>query len=991
MGNPLRMLPSLVVSAILCYLAIIPSAQAGDYFRPDGSYDPAIPTPADVLGFEIGERPARYEELVRYAEALAAATPRVTVSRYARSHENRDLIYMTITSKANQDHIAEIQSDITTLADPRISIYESELKRILHNTPVISYCAYSIHGDELSGADASLRVAYELAAGQTPDIEKLRQNLVVLIDPNENPDGRERILAQIGSFIGKVPNADPDALSHEGFWPWGRANHYLFDLNRDWFALVHPESRGRADILRQWRPQLVIDAHEMGSSNTYLFSPPRDPFNPCWPSSTLDWWQRFAADQANAFDQHGWSYYTRDWNEEFFPGYGSALAIYQGAVGILYEQSRTAGQPVRKPSGQIVTFPEAISHQYTSTMANLMTASENRQALLTAYRDSRNEAIDRGAKGVVKAFYFEPTPDPHRAGKLAERLAAMGIEVERLNETATLSGARSVWEEGKRNPTLPEGSYRVRLDQPDGLLAQVILSPHLMMPDSSLAQEREHLERKKGSRIYDVTAWSPLLASGLTVWWTPKMDDLDWEPTTTAPMPAGHIDAGSTAYGWLFDGTTDQALAFAAKLTSESFVVRVGRKSFEYDGVQYPRGSFLLRSEENPPDAGRRLRELVFGSGVKMVPVSTARILIGPDLGGGSWQRLIEPRIAILSGQPMSYSSVGAAWHLLDNELGIRTSLIDVSRVNQIDLKRYNTIVMPGAWGGGSGYRRALGERGTQKLKDWIRDGGTVVALAGGAEFLADSAGNFSQVRLRSQTLDDFPAPGFGLSAAAVTRLERMQATGLGADGKPIQTAGLYDWDNHPEALSIPGLGSPVLGPGLWEMTGPAGKAAKERGSLLAGAESSPDKTGDSENSKGSENEKKHLQKKSDNRLKRFLPSGAILRVDLDPEQWVAYGAGDKVAVMQRRSDAFLARDPVSTIGRFAAPGELHLGGLLWPEAVGRISQTAYLTRESMGRGQIILFASDPNFRGYFWGTQRLFLNALLLGPGLGTTHSVPW
>ena len=107
-------------------------------------------------------------------------------------------------------------------------------------------------------------------------------------------------------------------MSHQGLWSAGRGNHYLFDLNRDWLMQVHPETRGRAAKIIELNPHLVVDAHEMGSLDTYLFDPPREPINGNLSERTLAWRRRFSADQAHAFDQHAWSYYTREWYEEWY-------------------------------------------------------------------------------------------------------------------------------------------------------------------------------------------------------------------------------------------------------------------------------------------------------------------------------------------------------------------------------------------------------------------------------------------------------------------------------------------------------------------------------------------------------------------------------------------------------------------------------------------------------------------------------------------------
>jgi len=630
-------------------------------------------------------------------------------------------------------------------------------------------------------------------------------------------------------------------------------------------------------------------------------------------------------------------------------------------------------------------------------MANLTTVSEKRSELLRFYRDARQEAMDRGRSGSIRAFYFSSEPSPNRADELAIRLVTLGIEVDRLLVASALTGARNFWSDGAESVRLPEGSFRVRLDQPNGLLARAILEPHTPLPDSSVSREREHLERQKTTRIYDVTAWSFLLASGVPSWWRTSLDGLNWEQIDHVVKRVGSIRPGAPDYGWLFDGMQDGAVVLASRLVSAGYVVRAGKEDFWMAGKNYQRGSFLLRLEDNPSGLADSLAAWIEISGVEIVPISTARILEGPDLGGDQWPLLTESKIAIAAGPRVSTYSVGAAWHLLDREFEIRASLVDGAQFATLALERYNVIVLPHAYEGSSAYQKVIDDKGRKSLEAWVKDGGTLIAIGGGAEYLADSTIKISKSKLRRQHYMDFPSPQFGLGKDAVQNLERMQAMGLSKQGDATESAGPYNQIDREQVLGIPGVGSPVIGPGLWAMLGAYGNAARRRGAPAktdqprdaAMSTKKPDASDDSK--KLSKDEKKAAAKKTDDRLRRFLPSGAIVRVDLDPEFWLNYGCGDRVAVMLRRVNTLLARDPVLVAGRFGSPENIHLGGLLWPEAVGRISQTAYVTQEKLGKGQVILFAFDPNFRGYFWGSRRLFLNAVLLGPGLGTDQSVPW
>ena len=186
-------------------------------------------------------------------------------------------------------------------------------------TPVVLWIGAAAHGDEPSGADAALALLYHLAADRSESTRVLLDNVLVVIDPLQNPDGRARFLAEHAQWTASVANLDYQSVQHRGSWPGARGNHYFIDLNRDWFALTQPESRARAQVLLHYHPQVTLDLHEMSGFDSYLISPPREPFHPDLPASVHRWWDRFSRNQALAFGERGWTCYTRDWHEEFNP------------------------------------------------------------------------------------------------------------------------------------------------------------------------------------------------------------------------------------------------------------------------------------------------------------------------------------------------------------------------------------------------------------------------------------------------------------------------------------------------------------------------------------------------------------------------------------------------------------------------------------------------------------------------------------------------
>lgn len=951
------------------------------------SFDPSVPAPGSVLGFDVGRRPLLHGQIVSYFEILAGVSPRARLSDYGRTHEGRRLVVLTVSSPRNLERLDAVRAAIRTLGDPR-GLSARRRDELARDTPAVAWLSFNVHGGELSGADAAVLLAHRLCAGTDARSRKLLGELVIHIDPVANPDGRARALSQLRWFSGEVPNPDPASVSHTGLWPWGRWNHYLFDPNRDYLGLVHPATRGRVEKVLSWWPQLVVDAHEMGADSTFLFSPPRHPYNPHLPAHVKSWMNRFSADQAGAFDARGWSYYTRSWNEEFYPGYGSGWARYLGAVGILFEQAATSGTLVRQRTGTILHFGEAVEHHLEGALANLETLAVNRREILLGWSRSRARAVEQGRRGRVRAHLLPAGRRPLRLARLVDTLVRHGIEVHTNPEPVRAGSLHDAWSRGVRRARLPAASYLVRMDQPLAPLAHNLLDFHQPMDREFLREERTWLERRGRSRLYETTAWSLPLLFGVESYWTDRIPAGDWR-RLEAPVERGHqVDPAEGRYGYLLAGQSDASLMLVAGLLQAGATVRVGREPVTLGGRAYGRGAFLLRTAENPGDLRQRVASLARRFGVEVVPLAGARAGAGPDLGGDEFRPLTVPRIAVLAGYPVSPPSYGAVWHLLDKRLGLRFSGLDVALLGHTDLARYNVLVVPHCWWGAETLAGVLGEKGIEKIKTWIEAGGTAVGVGSGAWLLADEAHGLTKARPRKQVLDRFPPVVLGLDAETARRAGRLEGTGL----RPTPGHGENEGDkksqrpgpvHYPTPYDVP----PVIGPGARSTLPPGSFAFRVPKTLvrldkwLEPVAPVVDKPQDLA----------PWLERADQRLRRFQPRGALLRVDLDPDLWLAYGAGERIAAHFGADDVLVAAPPVQVAGRFGGLDSLHVSGLLWPEALGRIAHTAYLAREKVGRGQVILFADDPVHRGVSWATARLFLNAVVLGPGLGTDWSRPW
>jgi len=956
---------------------------------PGAKFDPAIPTQQELLGFHPGARPMRHAELLRYLNALADASPRVRIVEYARTHEGRPMVYVAVGPPELIADLDAFQAEHAARLDPRNHAAGQDASKTA-DTRAVAWMAYGIHGDELSSVDAAAAVAYWLVAGEDEQTAKIRSELLVLIDPAENPDGRDRYLAQTNAFAHAVPNPDQEDLSHTAIWPWGRGNHYLFDLNRDWFSMVHPEST-RSTVIASWNPQLVVDSHEMGDNSSYLFTPPRHPFNPHLPPGQHKWWKRFAADQAEALDSRGYPYFTREWNEEFFPGYGSSWAAYHGALGILYEMSGTGGTLVRKREGSLRTYAQATEHQVASSVANLTTLADNRAEILGDFIADRRAFME--AKGNVAAWILPEGRHPERTRRLVKLLTRQGIEVWRSNVTPPqVDGMRDILSaEQVAASSIKGDAWMVPIDQPAGRLVRELLDPHVPMEANFFREEREYLELGKGTRLYEVTAWSLALAYGVEAHWTTSRPRDEWSRETPEPL-RGAMHAADQAVAWVIDGDSDNAAPALASLLQQGVRVKVAEKAFRVGDRGWGAGALVIPAEDNPSDLESRLTSLSEQHAIDVRALSTGKADHGPDLGGSHFLPLIAPRVGIWTGPMISSVAYGHLWHLFDKEIEMRFSALDLLGFASTDLDRYNVLIFPPA-GRSGGYASVLGEKGLARLQQWIQAGGTAIGIGSGAAFLADKKSGLTATRLRRQALDKYPPVVIGPSLKEARKGGPYQATGLRAP-EGLQVAEITAKGEVRKKKTPPPISRRDSPYDVAPMLGQAAKyfaAGTDQGTPVV---ERPVDLADWVKPllpPGQKQAEAEDLKRADARLRRFSPRGAFLRIELDPEVWMSWGLSAEMPALVRQSDTLVAATPVQVAARFADLDRLHLGGLLWPEAGGRLSRTAYATRESNEKGQVILFLSEPEFRGWTLGTRRLLLNSILLGPGVGTDWSTPW
>ena len=757
-------------ACLLVLLAGAAPAAAQHGLAPGGGYDPAVPAPATVLGHEVGERFTPHHLLMRYLERLAQASPRVRLDTVARSFEGREVVMAVVTSEANQARLEEIRGAAARLADPR-GAAGAELEGALR-IPTIAWLGYTVHGPEASGVEAAIALLYQLAAGRDPATRMVLDSVVVLVDPLQNPDGHERHVQDVmrlRTALG-VP-VQPEAMIHQGTWPGPRTSHYYFDLNRDWYAQSHPETRGRVAAMRRWWPHLAVDLHEMGYNSTYFFPPAMEPINRIVDPGLLRWWDVFAAANIAAFEAEGWPFFRREGYDEFYPGYGSSWPLYTGAVGMTYEQASSRGGAIRRSDGTVLTLRDAARHHYAASWATLRALAARRAGRVRDYLAYRRAAASGAALGALRAVAFERDAQG-RADSLASLLAANGIEVGRLEAGATATAAE-YGSSATRRTSLPAGAYVVDLAQPQGRLARALLEPDAPLDSAFVAEELERREAGQPERFYDMTAWS--LPYGFRVRaWALAAPPGPVRPAAPPPAPAAPPRA---RYGYAFAPGSEASLRLLAALLADSVRVWYAPRPFSGGGASFPHGAFVVPAAANGDGVHEALARHAAAAGAEVAALASAAAEAGTDLGSNSVFPLRSPRVALLGGRPVSGQSFGYAWYAFDQRLRYPVTALDADAAAGAALDDFDVLVVPSV--SARALERALGEGGRERVAAWVRRGGTLVTLDAATDWLASERLGLSRLRARRDSVREGGAPGAPLPAEVPGAIVRVVADTL--------------------------------------------------------------------------------------------------------------------------------------------------------------------------------------------------------------------
>ena len=680
----------------------------------------------------------------------------------------------------------------------------------------------------------------------------------------------------------------------------------------------------------------------MGPQDTFMTGPPREPINKNIDKDLIKWGNVFAQDQASAFDKNNWRFYTGEWHEDLYPGY-SFYVQFRGTLGILYEQSRMAEDGVKRPEGTIQSYKESVHHQFVSTLANLETLLDNSKSIYQDYWDGRKYNISKDSIYADTSFVVLPTNNKGRLNTLAAKLKAQDIEIYQNDQPINSNNVLRQNGDIDEDFVIPVGSMIIPNRQPEAPLISAILEFDADINESVLLKERQKRLRNGSSVMYDTTAFNFTMMYGLPAITVPVNISSNLKPWAPSSVT---YDVTEDAVMWAVDGDDDRSVAFAARLMEQDVQVRVIDKQSILSNHNLSRGSITVIKMDNPQyeDLVTVVRKAAEDLGISIVSIESgfgAEDL--PDWGGRHFKLLNKPQIAILSHEGFNSYDVGTSWWSLDHHLGIRHSQLNSSLISYGDLRRYNTIILPSGTPDINNYSKEI-------LINWVKQGGTLIANNRSTRLLA-SDNEFGDVKLLQQTFEDAKSYNIDLMREIYSLDNNLNKNDVNSNRVNFEIN--YPWESSDKTYS-----------------------------------------------------KDQLEMR-DKWQSLYMPSGSMVSARSDQQHWLTFGTEDLIPILY-------ANNPIlMTGGNSEAPiriGELiqnddveesrminwsqvpkgydlnvRMSGLVWPEASQRIANSAYLTREKIGKGQIILFSGEPNFRGSARGTNRLWLNAVIYGSGLGT------
>jgi len=849
---------------LLLFFLICSTLQSQDlsYYLPDSlEYNSNIPTPKEILGFEVGEQHANYEQVWYYLQVLSKASDRIKVEKYGKTYEYRPLILLTITHPDNHQNIDIIQKKHLKLSNPDLS-KNLEIDKM----PLVIWAGHGVHGNEGSATNSALVSAYYLAAAEGKSIEKLLQNTIILLDPCYNPDGFNRFTSWVNMNHHKNTVTDPISREFNQPFPKGRTNHYWFDLNRDWIPLQLIESQVRIKKYHEWKPNILTDHHEMGKNSTFFFQPGvPSRTNPLTPTKNQELTEQIANYHAHFLDRIGSLYYSKENFDDFYYGKGSTYPDIQGGVGILFEQAGVQGYAQETDNG-ILTFPFSIRNQFTVMLSTLEAGLNLRKKLLTYQRDFYQNALQKAQKNAVKAYIFGDENDEVKTLHLVKLLRQHQIKVYKSSQNNTID----------KKLFKAQQSYIVPLQQPQYRLIQSLFEKRTQFQDSL---------------FYDVSTWCMPLAFDIPYAEMRKnyTKTSENQLIDSVKFPKSQVTESEKNYAYLVEWNAYDAPKFLYQAQNYNLLTKVALQDFtliiQHKRRIFKKGTILIPSINQPirADSVSKILHQISSKckGVKIWGVSSGKSLEGINLGSNQFKKLKKPSVLLVVGEGVRAYDAGEVWFLGDQQFDIPIVCVDIQHLSKIDFQRYTTIILV------NGNYGMISSGSKERLRDWLRKGGNMLLFKEAVRW--GNINRFNNITFKIQKRNDsiFTLP-------YKNKKQNKGAQRIGGaifEGKADLTHPLFFGYIRPEI--------PI-----------------------------------------------------------FKKDALIMELSSNPYS----------------SPFYFTEKPL-------------LSGYISKQNLEIIQKSAILNVSSYGKGNVISFAENPNFRAFWYGTTKLFWNAVFFGNIINADH----
>jgi len=646
-----------------------------------------LQSPSEFLGYELGTQLSRHHEIVDYFKHVARTAPdRIKLMEYGQTTERRPLLLTFVSSAENLANLESIRKE-----------HLKALNGTGNQKKAVVWLSYNVHGNESVGTEAALKTLYALLTEKSDYLK----NTVVIIDPCLNPDGRDRYINWYNQYKNTPFQVDPNSKEHHEGWITGRSNHYMFDLNRDWAWLTQTESQQRLKEYNKWMPHIHVDFHEQGVNDPYYFAPAAEPYHEVITDFQRNFQETIGRNHAKYFDAKGWFYFTRERFDLFYPSYGDTYPTYNGSIGMTYEQggSGRAGLGIITDIGDTLTLKERIAHHHTTGISTVEVASQNVEKLNVEFKKFFQRKDFK-----YKSYVLQGNEDHLRA--LEQLLSQHQIEFGKATKGTVKGFQYSTGASGTK--TVDKNTLVVSTDQPKGTMVKVLFEPNAKLTDSL---------------TYDITAWSLPYAYGLEGMATSQMVE-----KTAVEEHNPFTGISGDAYAYLTDWNGMDDARFLAYLLKKGVKVRTAYAPFSLNGKSYKRGTLVITKADNGTLAnfGTLLNEASKIHHKKLDVAQTGFVDSGKDFGSSYVQMIEKPKVAVLTGGPTSSYRFGEIWHFFEQQLRYPSTIIDADYADRIDLDAYDILVLPGGR-----YSRFMNENRLSAIKEWVRNGGKLIAMGG--------------------------------------------------------------------------------------------------------------------------------------------------------------------------------------------------------------------------------------------------------------------